>query len=187
LADSIIYYRILSRSEINRLLEIDRAEIVEKIYYHRNGDFVLEDEFWDVSDWSLAEKRSRISQLQSMFDEGATFYGAFHQKSSAANESFILVGMALLTHQPLKTGTDRLNLAGLWVSQPFRSKGIGTQLVNLIIQAAQTRRAKSVYVSATPSENTIRFYRSLGFQSANPVDPDLFTEEPEDIHLELIL
>jgi hypothetical protein len=44
-----------------------------------------------------------------------------------------------------------------------------------------------MYVSATPSLNTVRFYQSLGCRLTELVDPDLFKEEPEDIHLELSL
>ena len=54
-------------------------------------------------------------------------------------------------------------------------------------QEARTRDAQFMYASATPSENTVRFYMALGFRLAEPVDPALFAKEPEDIHLELPL
>jgi hypothetical protein len=44
-----------------------------------------------------------------------------------------------------------------------------------------------LYVSATPSESALGFYRSLGARLADPVDPDLFAREPEDVHLVLEL
>jgi hypothetical protein len=49
---------------------------------------------------------------------------------------------------------------------------------------ARERGAKRLYISATPSENTINFYLRRGCVVAAEVDPHLFELEPEDIHLE---
>ena len=43
--------------------------------------------------------------------------------------------------------------------------------------------AGSLYVSATPSENTVDYYRHLGCVVTREVDPELYALEPEDIHL----
>ena len=111
--------------------------------------------------------------------KGATVFGAFDEEA--------IVGMAVLEHAPLGTGEARLNLAGLWVSHAYRAKGVGRRLCGLAEQEARQRGAKSMYASATPSENTVRFYLSLGFQHAAPIDPAMLEKEPEDIHLELPL
>ena len=47
--------------------------------------------------------------------------------------------------------------------------------------------AKKLYISATPSENTVNFYLHLGCVLAKEMDPELFELEPEDIHLEYAL
>ena len=50
-----IIYRVLERDEIRKLNEIDRYEIVEEVYYFREGKLVLEKEyreFIDISDIS---------------------------------------------------------------------------------------------------------------------------------------
>ena len=44
-----------------------------------------------------------------------------------------------------------------------------------------------MYVSATPSESAVGFYRSLGFEQVTAVNPQLFALEPEDIHMILPL
>jgi hypothetical protein len=44
--------------------------------------------------------------------------------------------------------------------------------------------ARRLYISATPSENTVGFYTHLGCVITREVDPALFELEPEDIHLE---
>ena len=174
-----ITYRVLSRAEVDLFVHLDRTESVDRIHYVREGRLVLEKEHWDVPDWSPAEKARRISALKDVYDQEATFFGAF--------DGDVLVGLSVLDHNPVKTGVDRLNLDGLWVSQGYRRKGIGRTLVQKAAQEARERGASKLYVSATPSENTIRFYFSLGCQRAEPIDPDLYDAEPEDIHLELEL
>ena len=176
---SQLEYRILSRTEIDKLSQIDRTETVDNVYYMRDGNLVLEKEHWDVSEWSLSQQQQLITDLRQIYDKGATFFGAI--------DGDTLAGMSVLDHNPINSGVDRLNLAGLWVSNKYRRQAVGKKLTSLAIQEAHTREARILYVSATPSENTIRFYTSLGFQLADPVDPVLFKEEPEDIHLELIL
>jgi predicted N-acetyltransferase YhbS len=175
----MIEYRALSRAEISKFAHLDRSETVDHIYYVRDTSLVLEKEHWDVPDWSSAEKQRRIAALQALYDTGATFFGAF--------DGPILAGMAVLDHNPVRSGVGRLNLAGLWVSCPYRNKGIGKALLRLAEQKARQQGARALYVSATPSENTVRFYSSAGCQRADPVDPHLFEQEPEDIHLELRL
>jgi len=95
--------------------------------------------------------------------------------------------MSVFEQNPLSSAVDRFNLGGLWVSQKYRARGIGRTLVQLVISKARESGAKTMYVSATPSENTVRFYMSMGFRLAVPIDPDMFKLEPEDIHLELLL
>jgi GNAT superfamily N-acetyltransferase len=145
----------------------------------RDGALVLEKEHWDVPDWPPSKKQERIADLQQDYDRGATFLGAFDGPA--------LAGMAVLDHHPLRSGVGRLNLIGLWVSQPYRGQGVGKTLLRRAAQAARERGARALYVSATPSEHTVRFYMALGCQRAAPVDPQLFEKEPQDIHLELTL
>lgn len=174
-----IAFREVTRAEIEKLAGIDRTETVERIYYIRDGKLVLQDEHWDVPEWSAARKRQLITRLQTVFDQGATVYGAF--------DGELLVGMSVLDHNFIKTGNQRLNLEGLWVSNQCRGRGIGKALFLLAAEEARQRGAKALYVSATPSENTIRFYTRLGCRLTELVDPRLFEREPEDIHLELRL
>jgi predicted N-acetyltransferase YhbS len=172
-------YRILSREEIQKLAEIDRTETIENVYCVRNGELSLEKEHWDVGDWDAQEKQKRIARLQKRYDDGDTLFGAFHGPT--------LVGLSIFEPEPLPSAAGRFNLAGLWVSQKYRGKGIGRTLAQMVIDKARESGAKTVYVSATPSENTVRFYMSVGFRLAASVDPDMFEHEPKDVHLELIL
>jgi len=174
-----ITYRQLTANELLKFEQLDRTEQVGHIHYVREGKLTLEAEHWNVPDWSSEEKQRRIRRFQALYDTGATFFGAF--------EGETLVGLSILDHTPISTGIDRLNLDGLWVSHGYRAQGIGRTLFSLAAQEAQARGARSMYVSATPSKNTIRFYLTMGCQMADPIDPDLFEHEPEDIHLERVL
>jgi hypothetical protein len=51
------------------------------------------------------------------------------------------------------------------------------------VARARELGARQLYVSATPSENTVRFYLRLGCRVTDDVDATLFNLEPEDIHL----
>ena len=55
------------------------------------------------------------------------------------------------------------------------------------LREARRRGAEWMYISATPSENTIGFYLRLGCRVALEPDPELFELEPEDIHLEYLI
>ena len=172
-------YRVLTRAEISKLAEMDRTETIDYIYHIRDGKLSLEKEHWDVEDWRVPEKQRRIAGLEKRFDDGDTLFGAFDGPT--------LVGVSVCEPHPLPSAVGRFNLGGLWVSQKYRGRGIGRKLAQLVLDKARGFGAKTVYVSATPSENTVRFYMSMGFRLTEPVDPHLFECEPEDIHMELVL
>ena len=172
-------YRVLSRMEIGKLNDVDRTETIEHIYHVRDGKLCLQKEHWDIEDWSAEEKQRRIAGLQKGYDAGDTLFGSF--------DGSTLVGLSVLDQSTVPMVAGRFNLAGLWVSRPYRSRGVGRSLVDLVANKARELGAATLYVSATPSENSVRFYMSIGFRLADPVDRDLFRAEPEDIHMEMTL
>jgi len=172
-------YRILSRAEISKLTEMDRTETVDYVYRLHDGKLRLEKKHWDIANWDASEKQQRITELQEGFDYGDTLFGAF--------DGSTLVGLSVLDQYTLPKVAGRFNLAGLWVSREYRGKGVGRTLVFLAMDKARELGAKTLYASGTHSENTVRFYMFMGFHLADPVDPDLFEAEPEDIHMERVL
>jgi ribosomal protein S18 acetylase RimI-like enzyme len=172
-------YRIVSREEINQLHELDRTETIDRVYHVCDGELDLKEEHWDVGDWSAEEKQRRIAELQAGYDAGDTLFGAFDGPT--------LAGLSVLDQSTSAQVAGRLNLAGLWVSCSYRCRGVGRRLVELAMNRAREMGAKTLYVSATSTENTIRFYMSLGFRLADPVDRELSLEEPDDIHMEMTL
>jgi hypothetical protein len=52
------------------------------------------------------------------------------------------------------------------------------------VAKARELGARRLYISSTPSENTVRFYLRRGCRVTDDVDAALFKLEPKDIHLE---
>lgn len=175
-------YRLLRREEIERLREIDRSEIIEKLYLENNGRLELKNEFYDVkNEWWINEEVEKIllPRLYDLFDRGGTIIGAF--------EGTVISGMVALESEFIGKYKDQLKLDILFVSKKYRKTGIGKNLMNLAIEKAREKGASKLYISATPSQNTVDFYLSLGCKFATEIDKELFELEPEDIHLELEL
>ena len=77
-----------------------------------------------------------------------------------------------------------LQLEFLHVGQQHRGASLGRTLFEKALARARELGARRLYVSATPSENTIGFYLRRGCRVTDDVDAALFELEPEDIHLE---
>ncbi len=166
-------------NNLERLPDIDRTETIERVYYLRDGALALEDEHWDVPRWGSERLEHFASTLGALLDRGGTVWGAF--------DGPVLVGIAALDARFIGSGRDRLNMQLLHVSHGYRRRGIGTRLVELTKERARELGARALYVSASPSESTVRFYTGRGCALASEVDPELFELEPEDIHMELSL
>jgi N-acetylglutamate synthase-like GNAT family acetyltransferase len=61
---------------------------------------------------------------------------------------------------------------------------LGRTLFEKAVAKARELGARRLYISSTPSENTVRFYLLRGARLADDLDAALFELEPEDIHLE---
>src|SRR5205814_7528782 len=114
--------------------------------------------------------------LLECFDRGGWCCGAFDGEQ--------LVGAAILDSKRIGANQDQLQLKFLHVSRAYRKTGLGARLFRLAGSTARERGARQMYISATPSENTINFYLRLGCAIAMHPDPEQFALEPEDIHLE---
>ncbi|MGH2820687.1 MAG: GNAT family N-acetyltransferase [Actinomycetota bacterium] len=91
----------------------------------------------------------------------------------------VIAGAALLGEE-LAPGIVQVAL--LYVSRPYRRRGVAGALMNEMERLARDRGARSLYVSAVPSESAVRFYLSRGFRPTEPL-PEPFAKEPEDIHM----
>ena len=171
--------RFLERDEIPLVWQIDRREVIENIYYMRDRKLVLVPEYFEAQGWPPGEAEHYTPILLNCFDRGGTFWGAFEDGN--------IVGTAILESKLIGTKCDTLQLKFLHVSRGGRKQGLGTKLFNLAVEHARSLGANKLYISATPSENTVNFYMRLGCVLATEIDQELFALEPEDIHLEYII
>jgi predicted N-acetyltransferase YhbS len=168
--------RELERREIRDVWSIDRAEVIERIYYRDGNQLVLKPEHYDMKGWPPGEPELYGPILLDCFDRGGSFYGAFRGEK--------LVGAAVLESRFIGREKDQLQLKFLHVSRRHRRAGLGCTLFGKAVEKARTLGARRLYVSSTPSENTVRFYLRRGCRVTDDVNPALFGLEPEDIHLE---
>jgi predicted N-acetyltransferase YhbS len=171
--------RELTRHEVSNIWQIDRAEIVKKVYHMRAGELVLENEFYNITGWPPGESEMYNPILLDCFDRGGTFCGAFVDEE--------MVGIAVLENRFIGRDGDQLQLTFLHVGRAYRNSGLGKTLFRMMVEKARSLSAKKLYVSSTPSENTVRFYLKLGCTLSPDIDPELFEREPDDIHLEYLI
>ncbi|PAB60366.1 GNAT family N-acetyltransferase [Anaeromicrobium sediminis] len=172
-------FRKLLKEENIRLSEIDRSEVVERICLHKDGQLIIKEEFYHIKGWHEKELQDYIEILHDISDRGGTIYGAF--------EGAEICGIAALDSQFFGINNEYLKFDKLYVSKNYRGKGIGTELVKLVRKKALEMGAKKLYISATPFENTVRFYMGVGCTLAEEFIKEMHDLEPEDIHLELKL
>jgi predicted N-acetyltransferase YhbS len=168
--------RELERREICDLWSIDRAEVIDKLYYHEDDELVLKPDHHDVQGWPAGERELYGPILLDCFDRGGTVYGAFEGQG--------LIGATVLENRFIGRDKDQLQLKFLHVSRRTRKAGLGSTLFDKALGRARELGARRLYISATPSENTVNFYLRRGCCVTNDVDAALYALEPEDIHLE---
>lgn len=168
--------RELQRDEIRLIWSIDRSEVIDRIYYIRDGKLTLEPEHYDLSGWPPGEDERYTPILEDCFDRGGWFFGYWHGER--------LCAVVVLENRWIGEPKDMLQLKFLHVDRSERGSGLGRTLFEDARRRALQMGARRLYVSATPSENTVNFYLHRGCRLAARPDAALFALEPEDIHLE---
>nr|WP_243129208.1 GNAT family N-acetyltransferase [Hathewaya massiliensis] len=175
----ILNYRLLKKSELKLLDEIDRREIVDEVYYFKDNKLEIVNEFYNIEGWNLKDLNDYINRLKDIHDRNGTIYGAFCDNK--------IIGLAALESKFIGENNDQLKLDMLYISHNYRKKGVGKKLINLLSERAKELGAKSLYISATPFKNTVDFYFVMGARLTKKINKDLYELEPYDIHMELEL
>jgi GNAT superfamily N-acetyltransferase len=177
--DGRVALRPLQPDEIDLVRQMDRTELIERIYYYENGALALRPERYDMRDWPPGELDGIIASLRACHEGGGWLAGLFDGQR--------LVGVVALGHRFFGAEADQLQLVFLHVSHGYRDRGHGARLFGTACDVARRRGARALYISATPSEHTVRFYLARGCRLHPQPDAELFAQEPEDIHLLLDL
>lgn len=171
-----IAYQPLVPADLDRIGEIDRTERIEALYVQHGADLVRREGDWSSPPWregmgehSVAHQRA---QCEGYLAAGALGLSAF--------EGARLVGIGLVRPH-VRPGIAQL--AFLHVSDGYRGRGVGSYLATQLERLAREQGDESMVVSATPSENTVRFYLGRGFEPVADPLPELLELEPEDVHM----
>jgi GNAT superfamily N-acetyltransferase len=173
--------RRLARPELARVGDIDRTEHIDLLYEQRGTELVGRPGSWNASPWdpdgygdrSVAAQRYALERY---VDGGGIAFGAF------VGAELVGIGVVVPHLRPAVA-----QLAFLHVSHAFRAAGIGRRLSAEMDRVARDAGDTAIVVSATPSGNTVRFYRGCGFEPMAEPLPELFELEPEDVHLQKVL
>lgn len=176
-----VEFRRLGRTELSRVVEIDRRERIDVLYDQHGSQLVARHGNWSASAWDPEghgehSVEAQVNTLEHYVDTGGIALGAF--------ASGRLVGIGVVVPH-LRPGIAQL--AFLHVSAPLRATGIGSCLSEQLEQIARTAGDSDMVVSATPSENTVRFYLGRGFQPMAKPLAELFELEPDDVHMSKVL
>jgi GNAT superfamily N-acetyltransferase len=95
-----------------------------------------------------------------------------------------VVGFAVVRFD-LTPRTDQL--VALFVDAMHRRSGVASALVDEAVRRSRRRRARTLYVSAAPSDSAVPFYLARGFVPTRDPNPELYALEPDDIHMLLAL
>ena len=173
----LMQVRRLQAEDVSLVATIDRSEHVDVQYRVIDGELqqipaaITEIAAWDPTGSGPHSVAAKIAFCESVVAGGGIILGAFDGERA--------VGLAIVD----PAFEPRLAwLAFLHVSRPSRRRGAAQALWKVAADIAVANGAESIYVSATPTESAVGFYLRQGCRLAQPVHPDLFAAESEDIH-----
>jgi GNAT superfamily N-acetyltransferase len=167
-----IEFKRLARAELSRVAEIDRTERIDLIYEQRGTKLEERRGNWSSPAWDEHSVEAHRHALEHYVDAGGIALGAFSEGR--------LVGIGVVVPH---LRPEIAQLAFLHVSAAFRATGIGRRLSDELDLIARDAGATEIVVSATPSENTVRFYMSRDYELMAQALPELYELEPEDVHM----
>ena len=159
----------------NILDHYSRYQEIKKCYRKEEGHWVIKNiEF--IENWDKDKKERVIKDFSKTINNGGSVFGAYDNNK--------LIGFAVLYNKVFGNRKQYIQLYCMHVSYGYRHKGIGKILFKLCVEKAQEMGIKKMYISANSSEETQKFYLSIGCKDAEEIDKELFEEEPYDRHME---
>ena len=150
----------------------DRFQEVQNVWRMDNGRLVLVFQPFTET-WSPERRREKAGEILS--GRMITF---------CAFDGDTVIGEIMLLPE---LNENRLIIDSFHVSRPFRRRGIGRRLVETVAEYARGRGASALYASCCSAEETIDFYKAMGFSLSKHPIPSRVEDEPFDIQMELRL
>lgn len=169
--------RPLQIDEVEKIGEIQRAEEIHGYYRLQNGVLTVVPHVERVQSFDPKELASILDRQRKILAGGGVVIGAFDGEK--------IVGVVSVENRRRGANQNYCKMDILYVSAGYRGRGIGKRLVDLSKTVTLRVGATKLYISATPTTTTVDFYLRLGAVLATELDPELYQQEPEDIHLEL--
>jgi GNAT superfamily N-acetyltransferase len=170
--------RELELEELARVAEIDRRERIDAIYVQHGSELELREGDYSSPPWRAEGSGEHsvaavLEQLEEWAAAGGVAIGVFD------GDRLVGIGLVVPHLRP-----EVAQLAFLYVTDGRRGEGVGVRLTDELERLAREAGSRSMVVSATPSRNTVDFYRRRGYEPMAEPLPELYELEPEDVHLE---
>ncbi|WP_105615807.1 GNAT family N-acetyltransferase [Vallitalea okinawensis] len=169
-------YRILSKEDCSRIQEIDTSQWIEKAWRRVDDRLQLVTISYMEEGWPDGYEAYESALLETITSGGIAF-GVFNTEDK-------LIGYASLNREFFGEMANYVQLDSIFISKQYRGMGIGKELITRCIGIAKTWGADKLYACAASTEDTIAFYRSMGWVDAIEINYDLLEKDERDLQLE---
>ncbi|MBR0152940.1 MAG: GNAT family N-acetyltransferase [Lachnospiraceae bacterium] len=149
-----------------------RYQEVHRIYELSEGGLRLVSRPFS-EDWTVQKRRLKARDILS--GEYITF---------CAFDGGRVVGLLMLA---CRAEGQRMIVRSFYISEDYRRMGIGRALLAAAAAHARSAGMTSLYISACPAEETVRFYQAMGCRLSSWDPPAHVHRKPHDIPMELLL
>ncbi|MDP6264544.1 MAG: GNAT family N-acetyltransferase [Pseudomonadales bacterium] len=162
-------YSKVESSDISRIGEIDRAEIIAvKCVCTATPNYGIElqrlelDSPEQIPDWDTEGVRRRAHWWQREIDAGGALF--------FAEEDNRLKGLAILGREE---AVKSAQMVALFIDKDYRGRGIGKELVRQLESESIHRGIERIYVQSNETASSVGFYQSVGYTIICLMDPSI--------------
>jgi N-acetylglutamate synthase-like GNAT family acetyltransferase len=172
-----IIFKELKLVDINNniLDNYNRYQEVKKCYRNENGKWILKDIGY-IENWDKDKIQDKIRHFSDCIKNGDFIFVAYENEK--------LIGFAILLNKKFGNRKQYIQLDNMHISFGYRNKGIGKKLFKLCIEKAKIIGIEKIYISANTSEETQKYYLSIGCKDAEEINKELAEKEPFDRQME---
>ena len=145
-----------------------------------DGKWIFKDiAFTEQWDEELKEKIV-ADDFGNCLKSGGFLWGVFRKDDA-------LIAFSTLLSKFFGSKNQYLQLMQLFISYEYRNMGIGKELFQLCVQKAKQLGAEKLYISTHSSEESQRFYESIGCVDAVEINEEIVRHEPYDRQMEFVV
>ena len=178
--NSKIMFKLLSLEDVKDtfLNHFKRYQVTNQVLFVEDNQFKLKSDHF-IDDWDDNKKAQVICDLRTCILEGGKVIGAFEGED--------LAGFANIESCLFGSKMEYIELPYIHISSERRGYGIGKKLFEKCCEEAKRLGASKLYIAAHPSVESQGFYKAMGCREAVEINEKIWSREPLDIQLEIIL